>query len=178
MGEWVHVKDLKPSKGDIIQFKRYLGRIEHWALYIDDIDGGQVIHVVVNVSSGGSSHSSSGGRTAKACIRKGSLIEVANGSKCRVNNLENCLPSRGLRARDPDDIVDAAKAMLDKDYDYDALNRNCEHFVTTCRFGDGFSGQTAATIKTAKKWWFLGHWLVVRKTLDRNGSPLNRLDHV
>lgn len=171
MGEWVDVKDLKPSKGDIIHFKRLLGRIEHWAVYIGD---GEVIHVVVN----GSSHSISGGCTAKAYIRKGSLIQVANGSECRVNNLENCLPSRGLKARDPNDIVDAAKAMLDKDYDYDALNRNCEHFVTTCRFGDGFSGQTAATIKTAKKWWFLGHWLVVRKTLDRNGSPLNRLDHV
>jgi len=115
-----------------------------WAVYIGDE---LVIHVVVN----GSSHSISGGCTAKARICQDSLTAVADGSKCRVNNLENCLPSRELKARDSNDIVDAAKAMLGKDYDYDTLNRNCEHFVTECRFGKRFSGQTAATIKTAKK---------------------------
>jgi len=61
---------------------------------------------------------------------------------------------------DPDKVVDAAKPMLRKDYDYDALNRNCEHFVTECRFGKGFSGQTAATIKTAKKWGPFGRPVV------------------
>jgi hypothetical protein len=174
MGGWVDVNYLRPSKGDIIQFKRLLGRIEHWAVYIGD---GQVIHVVVNGSSGGSSNSISGGCTAKARICQDSLIAVADGSKCRVNNLENCLPSRGLKARDSNDIVDAAKAMLGKDYDYHALNRNCEHFVTKCRFGKGFSGQTAATIKTAKKWGPLG-WPVISRTLDKNWNPLNLLDHV
>jgi hypothetical protein len=82
-----------------------------------------------------------------------------------------------LTARAPDDVVNAARSMLGKDYDYDLLNCNCEHFVTKCRFGKGFSGQTAKTIKDAKKFGPFGS-PVVWKTLDNNGSPLNPMDHV
>ncbi len=128
-------KDLKI--GDLIQIRRFC--YEHWVVYIGD---GKVIHVVkISVCL-----------RRRAQIREGKLVDVAGRSKCRVNNLENCLPSRGLQPREGDVVVQAARERLGQIIPYRLLKRNCELFATECRFGKGFSGQTAATIKSTRKW--------------------------
>jgi hypothetical protein len=116
----------RPKKGDLIEIKRLL--YDHWAVYVGD---GEVIHV----RDGGNS---------KTTIKLDLLKDVCGESLCRINNLEKAAQMRGLKPRTVGTILNDAYNMLDKEFVYDSIDNNCEHFVTGCRFGSKFSEQASA----------------------------------
>ncbi|XP_070173541.1 phospholipase A and acyltransferase 1-like [Littorina saxatilis] len=70
---------------------------------------------------------------AKAEIRVDSLRDVA-GPK-RKAELANYLDKKH-RPLPPDEIVERARKRLGQK-GYNLLSKNCEHFATWCRYGDG-----------------------------------------
>jgi hypothetical protein len=119
-----------PKKGDLIEIKRSLMIVgyDHWAVYVGD---GEVIHLC-DVGD------------CKATVRLDQLKEVCGESLCRINNLEEAARKRRLKPRSVGDILSHAYNMVDKELKYHPIENNCEHFVTSCRFGLRFSEQAEA----------------------------------
>jgi hypothetical protein len=80
----------------------------------------------------------------KATIKRDLLKDVCGKSLCRINNLGKAAQKRGLRPKSVDNILKAAYKMLNEKFDYHPIDNNCEHFVTSCRFGSRFSEQALA----------------------------------
>lgn len=151
---------LKPNPGDLIEIKRGIcnqGRSlnfgpfawQHWALYEGQ---GCVIHLTT-IDDGNSSGfvvgSSSNSSEGNVKINREELKKVVGKSLCRVNNLENCLGSRNINGPLPvKEILERARSAMHEVRRYNVLEANCEHFVTWCRYGKGFSGQGCATKET------------------------------
>jgi hypothetical protein len=119
-------ENCKPVKGELIEIKRII--YDHWAVYVGD---GEVIHVCDEGDW-------------KATIRLDLLKDVCGESLCRINNLEKAAQKRGLKPRSVSAILKDAYTMLDEKFDYHPIDNNCEHFVTSCRFGSRFSEQALA----------------------------------
>ncbi len=116
----------RPMKGDLIEIKRSV--YDHWGVYVGD---GEVIHLCDE-------------EDRKATIKRDLLKGVCGKSLCRINNLGKAAQKRGLRPRSVDNILKAAYKMLNEKFDYHPIDNNCEHFVTSCRFGLRFSEQAEA----------------------------------
>ncbi|NXM12972.1 HRSL1 enzyme, partial [Ploceus nigricollis] len=106
---------------------------QHWALYVGN---GYVIHVT---DEGATSImlSSSSIRATKAKVKKQLLKEVVGNDKWRVNNKYD----RSYTPSPVEKIIQRAEQWIDREVPYDVLNRNCEHFVTMLRYGEGVSEQ-------------------------------------
>ncbi|NWR21245.1 HRSL1 enzyme, partial [Emberiza fucata] len=127
-----------PNPGDLIEIKR--GRFEHWALYLGK---GQVIHVTIDRSQSASSGSASSGSVflRKAIVNKADLKGVAGDDTWRVHNKYD-------RYRTPfpmEEIIRRAEPWIGKELPYGLFLKNCEHFVTMLRYGEGVSEQVSVT---------------------------------
>ncbi|CAG2167721.1 unnamed protein product [Oppiella nova] len=120
----IHCEHLNPQTGDLIEFQRRW--YSHWGVYVGS---GQVVHLTP---------------TPKGDYRylNESMVKVADSHLCRVNNLFEEAVNRGLMARDVDSIVESANLLVGRAADFDTIQYNCEHFVTECRYGKGFSAQS------------------------------------
>ncbi|NXM66478.1 HRSL1 enzyme, partial [Serilophus lunatus] len=122
-----------PKPGDLIEIKRQF--YQHWALYMGD---GYVINVTpVDEGAPSLSVSTISVFTRKAKVKKQLLKEVVGNDDWCVNNKYD-----GSRTPLPvKDIIRRAEQYIDKEVTYDVLGKNCEHFVTMLRYGEGVSDQ-------------------------------------
>ncbi|NWT29740.1 HRSL1 enzyme, partial [Cardinalis cardinalis] len=122
-----------PSPGDLIEIKR--PGYQHWALYLGK---GYIIHVR-GADEGDTSVSASSGSIflRKAKAKKQLLAAVAGNDNWRVNNKYDC-----YRTPFPmKEIIRRAEKWVGKELPYRLFRKNCEHFVTMLRYGDGVSEQ-------------------------------------
>ncbi|XP_078656321.1 phospholipase A and acyltransferase 3-like [Branchiostoma floridae x Branchiostoma belcheri] len=97
------------KEGDILEFPRE-GGYNHLAVYVGNE---RVIH-----------------RTADAGVREDSFWDVVGDSIARINNYLD-----GEKSVFPgEEIVARARSQLGTG-GYDLVSKNCEHFVTWCRYG-------------------------------------------
>ncbi|NXK43519.1 HRSL1 enzyme, partial [Piprites chloris] len=127
-----------PEPGDLIEIKRPL--YQHWALYLGD---GYVLNVTP-VDEGVPSMfvSTMSIFTRKAKVKKQLLKEVVENNDWEVNNKYD-------RSRTPlpvKEIIRRAELYIDREVTYDVLGKNCEHFVTMLRYGEGVSDQAKIAI--------------------------------
>jgi hypothetical protein len=111
--------------GDLIEFNRKMGLYGHWAVYIGDEE-------VVNYGRKNPSTSE---------VQKESLRHVADGDKCRINNLTAAARSKNLTSFSQSEIVRRAMSHIGELSAYDLIDHNCEVFATECRYGQGFTCQ-------------------------------------
>jgi hypothetical protein len=117
------LQDSNLEAGDLIEFLRY--KFQHWGVYVGN---GEVIHL------------NNDGK-----VQRVSLVTVAKGGTCRINNLEEPAAKRQLTPRKSKKaIIKFAEAQVSetKRIQYHVHAYNCEHFVTECFYGTGFSEQT------------------------------------
>ncbi|XP_041331627.1 phospholipase A and acyltransferase 1-like isoform X1 [Pyrgilauda ruficollis] len=127
-----------PQPGDLIEIDR--PGYQHWALYVGD---GYVINVTpVDEGSPSLSVSTTSIFTKKAKVKKQLLKEVVGNNKWRVNNKYD----RSRTPRPVGEIIQRAELWIDREVTYDVLNRNCEHFVTELRYGEGVSEQVTKAV--------------------------------
>jgi hypothetical protein len=118
-----YVRTLEPCPGDIIEILRN-GGYSHFVVYVGN-------GYVVNVSGNGKK--GSGSR-----IKKELLDDVAGLDLCRINNRETAAALKNLTPFSCDEIVRRAEAQVGKNWNYDVLTWNCEHFSTWVRYGEAF----------------------------------------
>ncbi|KAJ7397215.1 Phospholipid-metabolizing enzyme A-C1 [Pitangus sulphuratus] len=127
-----------PKPGDLIEINR--GIYRHWALYLGD---GYVLNVTP-VDEGAPSLlvSTMSIFTRKAKVKKQLLKEVVENNDWKVNNkydqFHTPLPVK--------EIIQHAELYIDMEVPYDVLSKNCEHFVTMLRYGEGVSDQAKIAI--------------------------------
>ncbi|NWU18092.1 HRSL1 enzyme, partial [Cephalopterus ornatus] len=124
-----------PEPGDLIEIKRPL--YQHWAIYLGD---GYVLSVTpVDEGTPSLSVSAVSIFTRKAKVKKQLLKEVVGTDDWKVNNKYD-------RSRTPlpvTEIIRRAELYIDREVTYDVLGKNCEHFVTMLRYGEGVSDQVS-----------------------------------
>lgn len=133
--------------GDLIEIER--GDLRHWCIY----DNGDVIHVATQNDNDIDNHSSGRvGQLADAVrghvntiIKREKLDDVIHGSKYYKNNELDCT-HQPFEART---VVENARKCIGKQWEYYLFHRNCEHFVTTMRYGKPVSLQVDAVSVTA-----------------------------
>ncbi|NWI49794.1 HRSL1 enzyme, partial [Calyptomena viridis] len=124
-----------PKPGDLIEIKRRL--YQHWTLYLGD---GYVIHVTaVDEDAPALSASTVTLCTKKAMVRKQLLEEVVGDGDWYVNNkYDSCHAPFPV-----EEIIRRAESWINKEWTYGLVKKNCEHFVTMLRYGDGVSDQVS-----------------------------------
>ncbi|NWT06942.1 HRSL1 enzyme, partial [Mionectes macconnelli] len=127
-----------PQPGDLIEISR--GVYQHWALYLGD---GYVLNVTP-VDEGAPSLlvSTMSIFTRKAKVKKQLLKEVVENNNWEVNNKYD----RSHTPLPVKEIIRRAERYIDMEVPYDVLSKNCEHFVTMLRYGEGVSDQAKAAI--------------------------------
>ncbi|NXT05954.1 HRSL1 enzyme, partial [Prunella fulvescens] len=121
-----------PNPGDLIEVRR--PGYQHWALYLGK---GFVIHVTDVGSTSVSSSSSGSVFTRMAKVKKELLKEVTKNHSWAVNNQYD-----HYRTPFPmEEIIRRAEPCIDKELPYRLFFKNCEHFVTMLRYGEGVSWQ-------------------------------------
>nr|XP_041574023.1 uncharacterized protein LOC100232623 isoform X1 [Taeniopygia guttata] len=122
-----------PNPGDLIEIER--PAYQHWALYL----GKEYVIHVTDTDEGASSLSASS-RTIlsrKAMAKKQLLKDVVGNDKWHVNNKYDC-----HRIPFPmEEIIRRAQRQINKEVPYRLFLKNCEHFVTMLRYGEGVSDQ-------------------------------------
>lgn len=83
---------------DLIEFDRYDSPFNHWAIYVGD---GKVADPFVIENIGLNEYF----RTTRALFLNSTLIDVADGNNCRVNNKGKSANNRGLKSKSPDEII-------------------------------------------------------------------------
>ena len=133
------------NEGDIVKFDR--GAYFHWGIYIGR---GEIVHV----ASAGTDRElsvleTSSRRGEKAIIMRSGIASCANGSKCWSENYLDGI----FTPRTVEEIVSFAleKARL-KEWDYNVVSRNCQHFAVWCRYGMKDLGEQAKAY--FKKWFY------------------------
>ncbi|XP_059566336.1 phospholipase A and acyltransferase 4-like isoform X1 [Myotis daubentonii] len=123
----------EPNPGDLIEISR-IGP-SHWALYVGD---GYVIHLAAPdeyPGAGSSSLFSVLSPTGK--VKRELLRDVVGGCGYRVNNhLDHEYSPLPVNK-----IISSAEEMVGKEMEYSILNGNCEHIVTSLRYGKARSLQ-------------------------------------
>ncbi|NWY73423.1 HRSL1 enzyme, partial [Erithacus rubecula] len=124
-----------PKPGDLIEIYRPL--YQHWAIYVG---GGYVIHVApVGENSPPASASSISLVTRRANVKKDLLEDVVENNDWAVNNKYD-------QYRNPfpvEEIIRRAERQIGKVVLYRLFYKNCEHFVTKIRYGEGLSEQVS-----------------------------------
>ncbi|NXC88487.1 HRSL1 enzyme, partial [Cercotrichas coryphoeus] len=124
-----------PIPGDLIEIHRPL--YQHWALYVGN---GYVIHVTpIGENSPPSSAGSVTLLIKRAKVKKELLKDAAGEDKWCVNNKYDhyCKPLP------VEEIIRRAESEIGKVVRYRLLHKNCEHFVTELRYGEGVSEQVS-----------------------------------
>uniref|UniRef100_A0A674H797 LRAT domain-containing protein n=1 Tax=Taeniopygia guttata TaxID=59729 RepID=A0A674H797_TAEGU len=121
----------KPQPGDLIEIDRT--GYQHWALYVGD---GYVIHVT-DEGATSLTLSSSSIRATTAKVKKQLLKDVVGNDNWRVNNKYDHYYTPFPVKK----IIQHAEQWVGRVVPYDVLNKNCEHFVTMLRYGEGVSDQ-------------------------------------
>ncbi|XP_016113597.1 retinoic acid receptor responder protein 3-like [Sinocyclocheilus grahami] len=123
----------EPERGDLIEISRK--GYQHWAIYVGD---GYVLHLV-KISEHGDSGTSCAkpGKDGRATVKKEKLEDVANNDEYRINNrLDNQYEPRPIK-----DILQDAENLVGREFPYNVLSSNCEHFATLVRYGNPLSQQ-------------------------------------
>ncbi|KFO28468.1 HRAS-like suppressor 2, partial [Fukomys damarensis] len=125
----------RPRLGDLIEIRRF--GYAHWAVYVGD---GYVVHLAPpSEFAGAGSSSIMSALTDRAIVKKELLSQVAGSDNYQVNNKYDDryspLPTNK--------IVNQALQLVGKELRYSATSMNCEHFVTTLRYGVPCSDQVA-----------------------------------
>uniref|UniRef100_A0A8D0GLM0 LRAT domain-containing protein n=1 Tax=Sphenodon punctatus TaxID=8508 RepID=A0A8D0GLM0_SPHPU len=124
---------LKP--GDLIEISR--GLYEHWAVYVGN---GDVIHLAPTSEVAGAGFSSIGSLDADtAVVRRDPLWIVVGADSYRVNNKYD----RRYSPQPVREIIQAAKEAVGRVMPYSVFSKNCEHFVTSLRYGVAKSDQVS-----------------------------------
>ncbi|XP_068056182.1 uncharacterized protein [Anomalospiza imberbis] len=140
----LHIPDMTegkdyPSPGDLIEIKR--GLYTHWALYLGK---GHVIHVTDTEEEAPALSATS--RTIlsrKAKVKKQLLKKVVENDEWCVNNKYDC-----HRTPFPmEEIIRRAEQWIDREVPYRLFLKNCEHFVTMLRYGEGVSEQAKKALQ-------------------------------
>ncbi|NWS84101.1 HRSL1 enzyme, partial [Toxostoma redivivum] len=126
-------KNCKPQPGDLIEIDRT--HHQHWALYMGH---GYVIHLTpADENSPPMSVSSVTLLTREAKVKKELLRNAAGNANWCVNNkydqYRNPFPA--------EEIIRRAERQIGRVVVYRLLYKNCEHFVTELRYGEGISEQ-------------------------------------
>ncbi|NXG40828.1 HRSL1 enzyme, partial [Psilopogon haemacephalus] len=130
-----------PRPGDLIEIFR--PAYQHWALYLGD---GYIINVAP-IEEGSSARFASAMSvfSRKARVRMQLLKDVVGDDTYCVNNkydgIYTPLPVK--------EIIRRAQRFIDQEVSYDVLGSNCEHFVTSLRYGKAVSGQADRAIAAA-----------------------------
>uniref|UniRef100_A0A8C3V8S5 LRAT domain-containing protein n=1 Tax=Catharus ustulatus TaxID=91951 RepID=A0A8C3V8S5_CATUS len=136
---------IKPEPGDLIQIYRPF--YQHWALYVGDgYINGEVLTSIFNT---------------RAKVKKQLLKVVVGNDKWRVNNKYD----RSRKPRPVKEIIRRAEEWIDRVVTYDVVTRNCEHFVTELRYGEGVSDQSIYSFKLVP----LRNNTVQKTTAQRSG---------
>ncbi|XP_030579275.1 phospholipase A and acyltransferase 3-like isoform X2 [Archocentrus centrarchus] len=128
--------DREPELGDLIQIFR--DNYQHWAVYVGD---GFVVHFVED--SGGSISTSV--TAGNGFVLKQKLWNVVGKDKWKVNNSLD----KEYKPHPANVIVKKAKAVTDKQLEYNLLSYNCEHFVNELRYGVAESQQVQKAVEVA-----------------------------
>uniref|UniRef100_A0A8C3VA97 LRAT domain-containing protein n=1 Tax=Catharus ustulatus TaxID=91951 RepID=A0A8C3VA97_CATUS len=121
-----------PKPGDLIEIKR--GQYAHWALYVGD---GYVIHVTIAGKAGVPWQDTEGAKVIKERLEEA----AGNDNWCVNNKYDHCRTPFPV-----EEIIRRAESEIGKVMPYHLFNKNCEHFVTKLRYGEGVSEQVSATI--------------------------------
>ncbi|XP_053842013.1 uncharacterized protein LOC128811980 isoform X1 [Vidua macroura] len=128
-----------PNPGDLIEIKR--GLYTHWALYLGK---GYVIHVTdTDEGAPALSVSSRTILSRKAKVKKELLKDVVGYDEWCVNNKYDCQRIPFPMA----EIIRRAEHQIDKEVPYRLFLKNCEHFVTRLRYGEGVSAQAKKALQ-------------------------------
>ncbi|CAL8237740.1 unnamed protein product, partial [Lota lota] len=121
-----------PQPGDLIEI--FCVGYQHWAVYIG---GGYVVHLTVPTGGVISSGSGPGRDNKKGIVRKNTLKDAVQDCEWKINNLleDKYIP------RDAYVIVKEALRLVGTEHQYHLLGKNCEHFATKLRYGQGESRQ-------------------------------------
>ncbi|NXX41772.1 HRSL1 enzyme, partial [Tricholaema leucomelas] len=127
-----------PEPGDLIEIFR--PAYQHWALYLGD---GYIINVApIDEGAPATFASASSVFSRTAWVKKQLLKDVVGNDTYRVNNkyddIYTPLPVR--------EIIRRAQRLIGQEVSYDVLGSNCEHFVTSLRYGKAVSGQADRAI--------------------------------
>uniref|UniRef100_A0A672K475 Retinoic acid receptor responder protein 3-like n=1 Tax=Sinocyclocheilus grahami TaxID=75366 RepID=A0A672K475_SINGR len=115
----------EPERGDLIEISRK--GYQHWAIYVGD---GYVLHLVKICEFFVSF-------VCLATVKKEKLEDVANNDEYRINNrLDNQYEPRPIK-----DILQDAENLVGREFPYNVLSSNCEHFATLVRYGNPLSQQ-------------------------------------
>uniref|UniRef100_G1PZ12 LRAT domain-containing protein n=1 Tax=Myotis lucifugus TaxID=59463 RepID=G1PZ12_MYOLU len=130
----------EPKPGDLIEIPRIA--YSHWALYVGD---GYVIHLAPpDEYPGAGSSSLFSVLSPRGMVKRELLSDVVGGCGYRINNhldLEySPLPVNK--------IISSAEEMVGKEKEYSIVNENCEHFVTSLRYGKARSLQSRLNLGT------------------------------
>ncbi|KAJ7305979.1 hypothetical protein JRQ81_010345 [Phrynocephalus forsythii] len=116
-----------PEPGDLVEFPRHL--YNHYGVAVDNE------HVVHLTSANPGNSASAAG--PKAVVQIDRLSDVAWNHNYRVSKKYD----QKRMPRDPDEILQDAKAKVGQKVNYNLLNWNCEHFATGLRYGNPESKQ-------------------------------------
>uniref|UniRef100_A0A672K2S7 Retinoic acid receptor responder protein 3-like n=1 Tax=Sinocyclocheilus grahami TaxID=75366 RepID=A0A672K2S7_SINGR len=126
-----------PELGDLIEIDRRLYQHWHWAIYVGD---GYVLHLVKICEFFVSfvwTSCAKPGKDGRATVKKEKLEDVANNDEYRINNrLDNQYEPRPIK-----DILQDAENLVGREFPYNVLSSNCEHFATLVRYGNPLSQQ-------------------------------------
>jgi hypothetical protein len=146
------IRNGEPPCGSLIEIDR--GLYKHWAYYCqngfcyhitdhENYDIGRTAAVSQSMSF------SLGFEKVKAVIRYARLEDIMKNSgsrtpsKARVNNQEEEAKRKKLEAIDPKVTLEFLEKASQKELplEYNLTYRNCEHYVTAWKYGEGFSDQ-------------------------------------
>ncbi|XP_077306170.1 phospholipase A and acyltransferase 2-like isoform X2 [Lithobates pipiens] len=126
----------KPEIGDLIAFEGVLEPYDHWGIYVGD---GKVVHIqarkILDDIFKLDTHIAFRDR---AKVEIGKLEEVAGGRKYRVNNMNDW----DMTPYEANIIFKRAISAVGKEFGYNVIGKNCEHFVNVVRYGEEYSKQT------------------------------------
>lgn len=109
-----------------------------------------------------------------ASVRVDSVADFAYGAPVRVNAMDRRLS--GARAMDGEEVARRAERCVGH-VAYSLLWNNCEHFVTSCRFGTPVSLQTDQVRRYRKNMSVRFPSLVLENHLLDTSPPLTLLQH-
>ena len=120
--------------GDMIQKKgNYFFDVQlfysHFAIYIGN---GEIVHVT----------SPNGMGQRKAVIRRERMEDAFRGGLVRKNNHLDNVPAFRDKVKEKRKIVKVARYWVGKEWKYNFMTDNCEHFATWCRYGRKVSLQS------------------------------------
>lgn len=142
-GPFVNATDLLHhlQPGDIIECRRSF--FSHYSLYLGS-------DVVLNPFLIGEMDYCKVNLDLTGIVLHQPLVQVANGNPCRINNKDISAQKLGLKARPLFKIIKKGFEWKNTPFKYNLLKSNCEHIVTTLRFGEPFSDQVINSIKLTK----------------------------